>query len=224
MQTRGTRSLATREWIIEVAAHEFAHKGYAGTTHTEMLKLLGKSTPNFITYHFPAKSDIAHAVLHYHHQLITDCLDWLKRVHITGLANLVTLTLIVTTDEPHLEIFQAAMALEDDRTAPDAGEYQPCVRWLSVVNQQLELARNAGEISAEVVAGNQAWHLISLLYGTYQLADRLKVLNELTYRLEQAWMEILTSLSIEEPGTMIAEAKKHARDYLSFRDTKPALT
>lgn len=217
MRTRQSRSSATRDLIVSAAAGEFARNGYGGTTHTGILKVLGKSTPNFITYHFPAKADIAHAVLSRQDQLLNTCAEGLERRGVSGLEALVATVFIVITDEKNMSIFQAAMALEGDRTAPDGGDFQPCTTWMTLVKRQLIRAQEAGQIAQDIDLDDEAWMMISVLYGTYQLADRLGSLSKLGHRVEQAWLQMLDNLGISDSRKLLDTGQQHARDYLDSR-------
>lgn len=220
MRTRQPRSSVTRDLIVEAAASEFARNGYSGTSHTAILKVLGKSTPNFITYHFPAKADIAHAVLSRQDRLLNECIDGLERRGVSGLEAVVATVLIVSTDEKNMSTFRAAMALEGDRTIPDGGKLQPCTTWLTLVRRQLARAQGSGQIAQDVDLDDEAWMMISVLYGTYQLADRLEVLDRLAHRIELAWLQLLDSLDVTSARDLLGVARQHARDYLGSRDVE----
>jgi AcrR family transcriptional regulator len=221
-RTPQPRSSATRDLIVRAAAGEFARHGYGGTSHTGILKVLGKSTPNFITYHFPAKADIARAVLSRQEELLTECVDRLEQRGISGLEALVAIVFIVIADERNMSIFRAAMALEGDRSAPDGGDSQPCTTWMALVKRQLGRAQEAGQLPGTVALEDEAWMMISVLYGTYQLADRLDALDWLAQRVEQAWLQLLGSLQVPDPAGFLAIGRRHAQDYLDARDGEPA--
>ncbi|MCP3424481.1 TetR/AcrR family transcriptional regulator [Rothia sp. AR01] len=221
MPTRQPRSAATRDLILDAAAGEFASAGYGGTSHARILKALGKSTPNFITYHFPAKADLAHAVLSRQEELLRAGVDGLERRGIPGLEALVAIVFVVVTDEENMRVFRAAMALESDRTAPAGGGSQPCATWVALAERQLGRAREAGQLPRAVDLGDEAWTMVSALYGTYQLADRLGALDRLAHRVEQAWLPLLESLGVTDPAALLAAGRRHAREYLAARGAEP---
>lgn len=214
MKGATTRSAGTREAILFAAAGEFAVNGYAGTTYANILKALGKSTPNYISYHFSAKSDIAEAVLSRQEELWSTCSQWLANEGIEGIEALLTTVFIIIGDRKNRSIFQAAMVLQTDRTAPRPVDVQPCAAWMDFTDRYLQQARLQHQIRESIDTEHEAWMLVSTLYGTYELAFQLNAMDELADRVETAWAQILSEITFENVDKLIRRARNRANTYL----------
>ncbi|QIN28518.1 TetR/AcrR family transcriptional regulator [Brevibacterium luteolum] len=215
MAARTGRSAATRETILLAAASEFARAGYGGATHESILKVLGKSSPNYITYHYKTKADLADVVLARQDELWNDYIQTLANEGATGAEALVAVFFMMLHDEHNLPIFQAAVVLDSDRAAPRTGEFQPCAAWLRLVTERLHEARTAQQMPESVDVEEEAWMIVSTLYGIYQLGQQLDTAAELAPRFERAWHQLLGGLGISGTSELIEAAKARAENSLT---------
>lgn len=220
---RTAKAEATAETILLAAAEEFARSGYAGTTFESILKRLDKRTPNYITYHYKTKADLAHAILTRQDELWNTYIEALTDEGAVGVEALVAVFFVMLGDTEHLPIFQAALVLDSDLAAPHHGGFRPCAAWLRLVTDRLNEARTHGQLTHEVDADEEAWMIVSTLYGIYQLGQQLDPATRLTTRFERAWQQLLTGLGISDPTAVVTAGSEYADRYL-LTGSKPDST
>ena len=210
MADKTGKAVRTRESILLAAASEFARAGYKGATHENMLQILGKRTPNYITYHFKTKTDLAEAVFARQDELWDGYRQALSAEGVTGIEAMVAVFFMMLRDHRNFPVFQAAIVLDSDPAAPRTGPFRPCAAWLRLVGDYLEQARAGRQIDNAVDVDEEAWMIVSNLYGIYQLGQQLDVTTSLLPRFERAWRQLLEGLGVEHVDKLIDGARRRA--------------
>ncbi|MFB7089338.1 TetR family transcriptional regulator [Streptomyces sp. NPDC056296] len=139
------RALRTRRLILQAAADEFDRQGYAGTPLTCVIKAAGISM-GALTFHFPAKQDLADAVqaagIEMTRQGTAHALD----LPVSPLAKARALALAIARLLEQSTMVRAAARLTRERSAdrPWTGA------WLMCMTELLSRAHEEGRLRGEV--------------------------------------------------------------------------
>ncbi|MET9695823.1 TetR/AcrR family transcriptional regulator [Streptomyces sp. NPDC006529] len=142
--TKQERAGRTRNLLIEAAGEEFARRGYAGTSLTRISRS-AMATIGALTFHFPAKNDLAEAVCERGHDLTADAVDEVAESTGPGGSALEALTEVTQTLARLLEkqpVVRAAARLS--RELPVTADWYDA--WTPAVRSLLTRAYRGGEL------------------------------------------------------------------------------
>ncbi|MFD7028472.1 TetR family transcriptional regulator [Streptomyces sp. NPDC059917] len=142
--TKQERAGRTRNLLIEAAGDEFARRGYAGTSLTRISRS-AMATIGALTFHFPAKNDLAEAVCERGHDLTADAVAEAAGSTGPGGSALEALTEVTQTLARLLEkqpVVRAAARLS--RELPVTADWYDS--WTPAVRALLARAHRGGEL------------------------------------------------------------------------------
>jgi AcrR family transcriptional regulator len=206
MMVSNARSAETREYILNIAAGEFAERGYAGTSIGGIADRAGVGK-GLVQYHFKAKVDLAVEIVQgaYAQASFANIIG--SAVPVRGIAAVVT------------SIRTVAIAFRDDVRVRAAGrllrEYDvipatfptPYVTWVAVIAQCLEEATDDGEIPPGLNHATEAWHLVAAFYGVQEISQRLTRREDLPERIEEMLERQLRLLGVPDPQRFLRREK-----------------
>jgi AcrR family transcriptional regulator len=155
--------------MIEAAAREFAHRGYAGASLAGMMKRIG-GQPGHLYYYFPTKDSIAKAVID------QELSRWSQRVReeryegLVGLEILADLVARIAHDlaagDPTTH---ATVTLAADPSVRDAGITSPVPKWVTHVSALIDEAIGTRQMGCHLNPSEEAVSFISALLGLYSI-------------------------------------------------------
>ncbi|MDJ0382875.1 TetR/AcrR family transcriptional regulator [Streptomyces sp. G-G2] len=149
--TKQERAGRTRNLLIEAAGEEFARRGYAGTSLTRISRS-AMATIGALTFHFPAKNDLAEAVCERGHDLTADAVEEAAASTGPGGSALEALSEVTQALARLLEkqpVVRAAARLS--RELPVTADWYDA--WTPAVRSLLTRAYRGGELERRAGAG-----------------------------------------------------------------------
>ena len=180
----------TRRQILDAAASLFARKGYLGTSINDLMAAAGVTKGGFY-FHFPAKEDLALAVV------ASKQADWLARVGATTAGHERALDRLRAMSEALIDLHESDPSFTSvDKLCRELGETlrargQPpsfLADWVELTASLLATAQHEGDIRPDVDAGQVATVAvaafsgvqdISQLDGGGDLRERMRLLSRL---------------------------------------------
>ncbi|WP_327354733.1 ScbR family autoregulator-binding transcription factor [Streptomyces sp. NBC_01304] len=181
------RAVKTREKVILAAAEVFDEAGFAGASMKRIGQRAG-TTMGAIYFHFKTKGELAQAVLDAQPDMI---LPFLRS---EGLQRLVDITLSwswALQYDPMLRagvrlvIEQSAFQLQDDTLYAD---------WKRTMIECLEVAREKGDLVADVDLGELVEHLAACFTGTQLYSQIVGARADLPQRIARLWHFLLPGI------------------------------
>ncbi|WP_312866386.1 ScbR family autoregulator-binding transcription factor [Streptomyces boluensis] len=179
------RAVQTRDQILDAAAELFDRHGYAGTSVKNVADRVGM-TKGAVYFHYPTKEALTIAVV----DALYD--RWpllLEAVQAKGLGPMDTLSELLDQTAATFKddvVVQGGVRLQMEQPLPEGVLPQPYVGWISLIEQLLAEAEEAGELRAGVSPSAAAHTLVSTFFGTQHIAARLDRRQDLTQRWEEA--------------------------------------
>jgi AcrR family transcriptional regulator len=190
---RQERAVRTRAAAVRATAAEIDLKGYAGTSLSTVSRIAGVSM-GALTFHFPAKDDLANAVWQAGQSLLTEAVDRVAANRTPPLLRVIELSLVLADLMENETTVRAAIRLSRESRSPS--HWTDC--WLPEVRRLLGEAHRAGQISEDtpvedltvlvqyLVDGTEAY--IRARLGTEQERDSAVT------QLERLWALVLTGV------------------------------
>ena len=179
------RAVQTRVQILDAAAELFDKHGYAGTSVKNVADHVGM-TKGAVYFHYPTKEALTIAVVD---ALYDRWPALLEAVQTKGLGPLDTLMeLLDQTAATFMDdvVVQGGARLQMEQPLPEGVLPRPYVGWISLIEELLAEAEEAGELRAGVSPSAAAHTLVSAFFGTQHISARLVRRQDLTQRWRDA--------------------------------------
>ncbi|MCB5180964.1 TetR/AcrR family transcriptional regulator [Streptomyces antimicrobicus] len=138
------RAGRTRALLIQAAGEEFAHRGYAGTSLTRISRA-AMATIGALTFHFPAKNELAEAVCERGSELTREAVDRIAAAPHSPAAAVAEITQALAELLEREPVVQAAARLS--RELPLKHDWLEA--WVPAVRTLLAQAHRRGELAEE---------------------------------------------------------------------------
>ncbi|MGW3426094.1 ScbR family autoregulator-binding transcription factor [Streptomyces phaeochromogenes] len=184
-ELRQERAVQTRMQILDAAAQIFDERGYGGTSVKDVADRVGM-TKGAVYFHYPTKEALTVAVVEAHYD------RWpvlLEAVQNEGLGPLDTVVELLDRTARAFQgdvVVQGAARLQMEQPLPEGVLPQPYVGWISLLEQLLAEAEEAGELRAGVSPAAAARTLVSTFFGTQHISARLSRRADLAQRWGEA--------------------------------------
>lgn len=206
MTVSTARSAETRERILNVAAEEFAERGYAGTSIGGIAERVGVGK-GLVQYHFKAKVDLAVEIVQGAFDQASFANIIGSAVPVRGISAVVTSIRTVSRGFRDDVRVRAAVRLLREFDVIPATFPTPYVTWVSVIAQCLDEATDDGEIPPGLDCATEAWHLVAAFYGVQEISQRLTRREDLPERIEEMLERQLSLLGVAEPQRFLRSEK-----------------
>lgn len=162
----------TRRGILNAAAAEFLEHGFAAASMAAIAARLGL-TKGALTHHFPAKADLAHGMLA--EAFITLDRAYQQSEEVVpepGLGRLLDFHLRMGIEATQSPMMVAAVVLYADRSSP-VYQFEPLlVRWMDLLESDVQASYDKGEITSATSVRDAAEFLLTQMMGAVVLRTR----------------------------------------------------
>ena len=184
---RGSDGSATRQLIIDVAAREFAERGYSATSLSDIVTGTGM-TKGALYWHFASKESVALAICQTMYETWPGMLREVVGAHDDALAAIVAVTYRAGEQFQQDPVVRASKRLLSE-LPPDALAKlpQPYVGWQQALTQLITQGQQRGQINAQVNAAGTAQVIVASFFGMQQVSQELSGRRDLISRLDAFW-------------------------------------
>lgn len=198
MMVSTARSAETRERILNVAAEEFAERGYAGTSIGGIAERAGIGK-GLVQYHFKAKVDLAVAIVQATFAQAPFANVVGTTVPLRGIAAIVASIRAVSTAFRDTVRVRAAVRLVREYDVIPVTFPTPYLGWMAVMAQCLRDATDDGDIPPGLDFETEGWHLVATFTGVQETSHRLTKRVDLPERIEEMLERQLKLLGVIDP-------------------------
>ncbi|GAB2664466.1 hypothetical protein GCM10027169_28450 [Gordonia jinhuaensis] len=210
MVTSGHQGDGTRELLLRAAAEEILGTGYAGAS-LSAIAARRNVTKGALAYHYPAKSDIAAALLERQAATLQALLAASQaRYPQCGVRQLIDFLYNVVSVHLADPLMAAGNSIAFGPAVPGLPATGGVAWWQHTYQEMFDAALQVGERSAGVPSGTAALTLTSMLIGG---ADMVRVIPQPAIDLDVAMSMVgvvLAGCGVSNASTLIGEVVAHA--------------
>lgn len=187
------RAVATRASILQSAALIFDDRGYAGTSLETVAERAGV-TKGALYFHFASKEDVANAVIAEQHRISRNYAEAAMTSSRSALEAMMLMCrglAVQLLDEP---LVSAGIRLTTDSSSRHLGVQAPYADWMATFENLLNVARDEGDVMADVDPAKVAHFIIPAYTGVQMLSDVMTRREDLFTRVQEMWLIILPGL------------------------------
>jgi AcrR family transcriptional regulator len=196
----------TRATIVHAAATEFASKGYAASSLSDIAAVFRKPK-TALRHHFGSKGDLAIAVLEHQYAVWVVMVDNAKASEqggIAGVLSLLTEAILDSLDNPYPG---AAIQLLLNSSQVDVPIPRPPFSWMGLVEDYVRDARSDGELPDDTDTAAVARMLVDSTFGIHQLHYRRMSASDLQAHFTSLWAHLLQGLGAQDPEGLVARIR-----------------
>ncbi|AXE28001.1 TetR/AcrR family transcriptional regulator (plasmid) [Streptomyces globosus] len=182
------RAVRTREVLLRAAAEVFGEVGYPGASIAKIIDRAGVTT-GAAYFHFRSKEGLARAVIR---EQAAD-LDFPEGE--AGLQRLLDLTLYLAREMRRNTLLRAGVRLAVEQSEAGLQEYSIYQWWAERFEQELEEARERGELLPEADAAVFASTLVAAFTGAQIMSQLASGRADLPGRIANLWRCLLPGLA-----------------------------
>lgn len=185
---RQQRAIRTRARIIAAAGECFAESGYRATRVADVAERAGAALGTLL-FHFPAKTDIANAVIEQQHRIVMEAVEAVHAMESpSGIEDIIVVSAKLANLISTNPTVRAGLRLSTE-SVDDLGisAAQPYLDWTKQCISLLEKARAAGELADGVNIENLAEVINSAFTGTQFMSSAVSGSQDLPERLARLW-------------------------------------
>ncbi|MFD8739474.1 ScbR family autoregulator-binding transcription factor [Streptomyces sp. NPDC059618] len=195
MARQQERAVRTRETLVRAAAEVFDEVGYDGASINKILERAGATT-GAMYFHFKSKEELARAVI------LEQAADLRIPEGRGGLQQLLDMTAYLAVEMQRNILFRAGVRLAVEQGATGLQDYAIYEWWADQFRQELERAREMGQILPGVQEAEFARVLVGAYTGTQIMSQISTGRADLPERIASMWRCLLPALA---PAEVIAE-------------------
>lgn len=201
------RARATRELLLEAAAHLFVERGYVGTSINDISDSSGR-TSGAIYFHYSSKEKLALAVVREQFATWPELTAPYTAPDIPPLEKLIVLSLGVARALREDVVARAGARLWAERSSIDAVVPTPFGAWTAAVTRLLAEARARGELVRGLEPSSTATTLVCAFFGLCVLSDDMTDRRSWGDRLDEWWLLVLCALQAHpDPAALVERAR-----------------
>ena len=184
---RGSDGAATRQLIIDVAAREFAERGYSATSLSDIVTGAGM-TKGALYWHFASKESVALAICQTMYETWPVMLREVVGAHDDALAAIVAVTYRAGEQFQREPVVRASKRLLSELPPEALAKLpQPYVGWQHALTQLIGQGQQRGQINPQVDAAGTAQVIVASFFGMQQVSQELSGRRDLISRLDGFW-------------------------------------
>ncbi|MGW1964997.1 ScbR family autoregulator-binding transcription factor [Streptomyces sp. NPDC001935] len=195
MARQQERAVRTRETLVRAAAEVFDEVGYSGASINKILDRAGATT-GAMYFHFKSKEELARAVI------LEQAADLRLPEGDGGLQQLLDMTGYLAVEMQSNILFRAGVRLAVEQGATELQDYAIYEWWAEQFRQELERAREMGQILPDVQTADFARLLVGAYTGTQIMSQISTNRADLPERIASMWRCLLPALA---PAEVIAD-------------------
>ncbi|KKI21421.1 MULTISPECIES: ScbR family autoregulator-binding transcription factor [Leucobacter] len=185
---RQQRAIRTRARIIAAAGECFSESGYRATRVADVAERAGAALGTLL-FHFPAKTDIANAVIEQQHRIVMEAATAVDEMNSpSGIQDIIVVSAKLANLISTNPVVRAGLRLSTE-SVEDLGisSAQPYLDWTRQCVQLLEKARAAGELAEGIDLEHFAEVINSAFTGTQFMSSAVSGSSDLPERLARLW-------------------------------------
>ncbi|MFV0130032.1 ScbR family autoregulator-binding transcription factor [Streptomyces sp. HMX112] len=185
------RAVHTRQVILRAAAEVFDETGYDGAGIARILARAGV-TQGAMYFHFTSKEELARAVI------LEQASDVRLPEGPDGLRQLVDVTLILARELQTNVLLRAGVRLAVDPSGPAPHDDSIYEWWAERFREELVVARDRGEVRADLDTEEFAQTLVGAYTGTQIMSQIASNRRDLPRRIVSLWRYLLPGIATPE--------------------------
>lgn len=197
------RAVATRGAIVAGAAAVFEEFGYGGASLTQVAET-AQVTKGALYFHFPAKEDLARAVIEEQHRIVVSDADKIMAEHRPALPSMIKMCGAFgrrLADEP---VVRAGIRLTFEAAAFGQSVRGPYEDWIATMEHLAARGQHEGQIRTDVDPQALARYIVASFTGVQLVSEVLAGRSDVLQRIEEMWMILL-------PGILHADFREDAQ-------------
>jgi AcrR family transcriptional regulator len=187
------RALRTREGVLLAAASVFERVGYSAATIEEIAQE-AEVTKGALYFHFPAKADLARAIVEAHHLGWAEVAEEAAQGGVSALDTLWRTILAVALRYQENPIARAGVRLGNEYLEIDASLPAPFTGWVDRLSALLRRGQEEGSVRADLECDAAARVVVGSFFGIQDMSSRLTCRKDLIERIAEWWALIEPSL------------------------------
>ncbi|MER6914849.1 ScbR family autoregulator-binding transcription factor [Streptomyces sp. NPDC000594] len=202
--------MKTRQTILRAAAEVFDEVGFSAAAVRRIIKR-ARVTQGAMYFHFASKEDLAREVM------FSQADDLVLPGGPDGLQRLIDITFYLARELRTNPVLRGGVRLAVEQGAFGMREERPYQQWADVFQEQLNAARERGELADAVDVQEVSWVLVSAFSGMQLFSQITTGREDLPYRISTLWRYLL-------PGVASGKARESLRldlDMDQGRDPDP---
>lgn len=195
------RAVITRSVLLTAAAKVFEHKGYAGSSISDILEE-GQLTRGALYFHFGSKEELARAIVNEQsswRQSISD----LSSNPVQQMVDMSYRFVAALQNDP---LIRASIRLTLEKNTFASPDDSPYRDWLMAVETMLQQAKEQQHLLEGVEPAEAAYLITSAITGMQLISEATTGRADLRVRVDQAWNILLKAIVREEVLAAIPSA------------------
>jgi AcrR family transcriptional regulator len=189
------RALRTREGVLVAAAAVFERVGYSAATVEEIAQEAGV-TKGALYFHFPAKADLARAIVEAHHAGWAEVAEVASQENLSAIDTLWRMILAVAQRYQENPIARAGVRLGNEYLEIDANLPAPFTGWVDRLTALLRRGQADGTVRADLDCEAAARVVVGSFFGIQDMSSRLAGRADLIARVTEWWQLLEPSLKV----------------------------
>ncbi|PII82949.1 hypothetical protein BMH32_02075 [Leucobacter sp. OLJS4] len=203
---RQQRAIRTRARIIAAAGECFSESGYRATRVADVAERAGAALGTLL-FHFPAKTDIANAVIEQQHRIVMEAATAVEEMNSpSGIDDIIVVSAKLANLISTNPTVRAGLRLSTE-SVDDLGisSAQPYLDWTRQCIHLLEKARAAGEVAEGVNLEHFAEVINSAFTGTQFMSSAVSGSQDLPERLAKLWPILFSQVVDADYSTPVVQ-------------------
>jgi AcrR family transcriptional regulator len=201
------RAEATRQALLQAAAHLFDQHGYVGTSISDISRRSGL-TSGAVYFHYSNKENLARAVVEEHFASWPPLIARISQSAAPALEKVIYLSFEVAKAFRDDILVRAGSRLWTERKAINAPMPPPFVGWIATLAAMLEQAQAEGDVAPHIEPEVAASVLVCAFFGAHTVSDALDERTLIEEHVANLWLLFLPGLQLHaEPAELIRRAR-----------------
>jgi len=206
------RGEATRQSLLEAAAHLFDRHGYAGTSISDISRRSGL-TSGAVYFHYANKENLARAVVEEHFASWPPLIARITRSAAPALEKIIWMSFEVAKAFRDDILVRAGARLWTERQLINGPLPPPFVGWITTLAGLLAQAQEEGEVARQIDPHVSATVLVCAFFGTHTVSDALDGRFLIEEHVTNLWLLFLPGLqSPSDSGELVRRARGSLTD------------
>lgn len=193
------RAQVTRDAILLGAALVFEESGYGNASIAQVADRAAV-TKGALYFHFKSKEELALAVVHAQHDLVTNAAANIASLDKSALSAMILMCGSFARQLVSDPIVRAGIRLTLEASAFGQPVREPYEDWIRSMTDLASAAQSQGEIRPELDASELARYIVASFTGVQMVSSVLADRADVIARVYQMWRIILPGIALPQPG------------------------